>query len=65
MNDIQPIMKGRAPTLEAIGMTKTFGPLVALDDVSISVKAGSFHALQISVVVPSDSSSTMESAVPE
>ncbi|MCU0829080.1 MAG: ABC transporter ATP-binding protein [Tabrizicola sp.] len=26
-------------------MTKIFGPLVALDDVSINVKAGSFHAL--------------------
>ena len=26
-------------------MTKIFGPLVALDDVSIKVKAGSFHAL--------------------
>jgi len=36
---------GRAPSLEAIGMTKIFGPLVALDDVSIKVEAGSFHAL--------------------
>ena len=35
----------RAPSLEAIGMTKIFGPLVALDDVSIRVDAGSFHAL--------------------
>lgn len=35
----------RAPSLETEGMTKIFGPLVALDDVSISVKAGSFHAL--------------------
>jgi simple sugar transport system ATP-binding protein len=35
----------RAPSLEAIGMTKIFGPLVALDDVSIKVEAGSFHAL--------------------
>ncbi|MGL5009117.1 MAG: ABC transporter ATP-binding protein [Paracoccaceae bacterium] len=35
----------RAPSLETQGMTKIFGPLVALDDVSISVKAGSFHAL--------------------
>ena len=26
-------------------MTKIFGPLVALDDVSIKVEAGSFHAL--------------------
>jgi len=35
----------RAPSLEAVGMTKIFGPLVALDDVSIKVEAGSFHAL--------------------
>jgi ABC-type uncharacterized transport system ATPase subunit len=34
-----------APSLEAFGMTKRFGPLAALDDVSISVRAGSFHAL--------------------
>jgi hypothetical protein len=34
----------RAPALETIGMTKTFGPLVALDDVSMKVEAGSFHA---------------------
>ena len=43
MNAPTPIL--RAPSLETHGMTKTFGPLVALDDVSISVKAGSFHAL--------------------
>jgi ABC-type uncharacterized transport system ATPase subunit len=36
---------GRAPSLETIGMTKVFGPLVALDDVSIKVEAGTFHAL--------------------
>ncbi|MEW9835722.1 ABC transporter ATP-binding protein [Mesorhizobium marinum] len=35
----------RAPSLETVGMTKIFGPLVALDDVSIKVKSGSFHAL--------------------
>jgi general nucleoside transport system ATP-binding protein len=35
----------RALSLETTGMTKIFGPLVALDDVSIVVKAGSFHAL--------------------
>ena len=35
----------RALSLETIGMTKIFGPLVALDDVSIKVEAGSFHAL--------------------
>ncbi len=43
MNAPAPIL--RAPSLETHGMTKTFGQLVALDDVSISVKAGSFHAL--------------------
>ena len=35
----------RAPALATEGMTKIFGPLVALDDVSIDVRAGSFHAL--------------------
>jgi ABC-type transport system involved in cytochrome bd biosynthesis fused ATPase/permease subunit len=35
----------RAPSLETVGMTKIFGPLTALDDVSIKVEAGSFHAL--------------------
>jgi general nucleoside transport system ATP-binding protein len=37
--------QARAIGLEAIGMRKTFGPLVALDDVSLKVPAGSFHAL--------------------
>jgi ABC-type uncharacterized transport system ATPase subunit len=40
-----PPAKVRALSLETIGMTKIFGPLVALDDVSINVEAGSFHAL--------------------
>jgi simple sugar transport system ATP-binding protein len=44
MNDV-PAAKGHAPSLQAIGMTKVFGPLRALDDVSINVDAGSFHAL--------------------
>jgi simple sugar transport system ATP-binding protein len=35
----------RAPSLEAIGMTKTFGSFTALGDVSLRVEAGSFHAL--------------------
>jgi simple sugar transport system ATP-binding protein len=35
----------RAPSLQTIDMTKAFGPLVALDDVSIMVEPGSFHAL--------------------
>jgi ABC-type uncharacterized transport system ATPase subunit len=35
----------RAPSLEALGMTKTFGHFTALADVSLRVEAGSFHAL--------------------
>jgi general nucleoside transport system ATP-binding protein len=35
----------RAFSLETIGMTKVFGPLVALEDVSIKVEPGEFHAL--------------------
>ena len=35
----------RAPSLETVGMTKTFGHFTALDDVSIKVESGSFHAL--------------------
>jgi general nucleoside transport system ATP-binding protein len=35
----------RAPSLETIGMTKAFGSLIALDDVSLSIPSGSFHAL--------------------
>jgi simple sugar transport system ATP-binding protein len=35
----------RAIGLETIGMTKRFGPLVALDDVSIKVEPGTLHAL--------------------
>src|SRR5688500_18870939 len=45
MNEIQQPLSGRASSLEAIGVTKIFGPLRALDDVSIKVEAGSFHAL--------------------
>src|ERR1700761_9411270 len=33
------------PSLETIGMSKQFGALKALDNVSIKVPAGSFHAL--------------------
>lgn len=40
-----PASPKRAPSLEAAGMTKIFGSLGALDDVSIKVEAGSFHAL--------------------
>ncbi len=35
----------RAPSLETIGMSKSFGALQALADVSIKIAAGSFHAL--------------------
>ncbi len=35
----------RGPSLETIGMSKAFGALKALNDVSISIPAGSFHAL--------------------
>jgi simple sugar transport system ATP-binding protein len=46
MNAVAPILAaGRAPSLKTLGMTKIFGPLVALDDVTIDVPAGSFHAL--------------------
>jgi general nucleoside transport system ATP-binding protein len=36
---------GKAPSLEAINMTKRFGSMTALDNVSMRVPAGSFHAL--------------------
>jgi ABC-type uncharacterized transport system ATPase subunit len=35
----------RAVSLETVGMGKRFGPLNALDDVSIKIEAGSFHAV--------------------
>ncbi len=35
----------RGFSLETLGMTKTFGRFTALDDVSIKVPAGTFHAL--------------------
>lgn len=35
----------RAPSLETRGVTKIFGPLTALDDVSVRIDAGTFHAL--------------------
>ncbi|CAG1007160.1 Xylose import ATP-binding protein XylG [Rhizobiaceae bacterium] len=39
----RPLQRG--PALETVGMTKAFGAFTALDDVSIDVRAGSFHAL--------------------
>jgi simple sugar transport system ATP-binding protein len=35
----------RGPSLETVGMSKTFGALRALDNVSIKAPAGTFHAL--------------------
>ena len=40
-----PAAQPRALSLETVGMSKTFGALKALDDVSIRIDAGSFHAL--------------------
>lgn len=37
--------KGKAVGVETVGMTMRFGSFTALDDVSIRVPAGSFHAL--------------------
>ena len=47
MSDAAPTASaaGRGPSLQTIGMTKTFGRFTALDDVSIQVPAGTFHAL--------------------
>jgi simple sugar transport system ATP-binding protein len=40
-----PNPKITAPGLEVINMTKIFGPLVALDNVSMKLRPGTFHAL--------------------
>ena len=50
MTDALPLVQptqisARAPSLQTLGMTKTFGRFTALDDVSIEVPAGTFHAL--------------------
>jgi general nucleoside transport system ATP-binding protein len=45
MNMVAPVTAARGLALETVGMTKIFGSLVALDDVSISIKPGEFHAL--------------------
>src|SRR6185369_2529226 len=42
---IPTLEPGKAPSLEAINMTKRFGAMTALDNVSINIPAGSFHAL--------------------
>src|SRR5689334_5155196 len=41
----QPPPPASALALECLNMTKRFGTLLALDDVSLNVPAGSFHAL--------------------
>jgi ABC-type sugar transport system ATPase subunit len=33
------------PAVEAVGISKSFGSLRALDDVSVNVPPGSFHAI--------------------
>ena len=33
------------PELEVVNMTKQFGQLIALDNVSLTLKPGTFHAL--------------------
>ncbi len=35
----------RGPSLDTVGMSKSFGALKALQDVTVSIPAGSFHAL--------------------
>ncbi|HTR84658.1 MAG TPA: ATP-binding cassette domain-containing protein, partial [Reyranella sp.] len=39
-----PVHEG-APSLELLGFSKRFGALAALDNVSVKIKAGAFHAL--------------------
>ena len=36
---------GVPPDLQAMGITKRFGPLVALKDVHFHLRSGQFHAL--------------------
>ena len=45
MSAIGPSATGKAIAVETIGMTMRFGTFTALDDVSMKVSAGSFHAL--------------------
>jgi general nucleoside transport system ATP-binding protein len=42
---VAPHGSGQVPLVEAIGMTKRFAELVALDDVSLRLEPGSFHAI--------------------
>lgn len=41
----EPIKCDRPPELKVVGMSKHFGSLVALDNVSMTLKPGTFHAL--------------------
>ncbi len=46
VNQVSPVSAPhRALSLATEGITKIFGPMRALDDVSVQVEAGSFHAL--------------------
>lgn len=40
-----PERNSKPPRLDVVGMCKHFGPLVALDEVSLTLETGSFHAL--------------------
>ena len=42
---LRPIPTTEPPELEVVNLTKQFGSFVALDQVSLKVKSGSFHAL--------------------
>lgn len=42
---IPTLAPGKAPALEAVNMTKRFGAMTALDNVSVNIPSGSFHAL--------------------
>src|SRR3990167_9219147 len=45
MNDSTDITKKEQPILEAINISKTFGDVCALDNVSLRLQKGGFHAL--------------------
>ena len=42
---VAPPPTDHVPLVEAVGMSKRFGPLVALDGVSLRLEPGSFHAI--------------------